>query len=114
MAIFVNVVAFSISTVPGIGHDTFFNVLEWVSVIIFTLEYAARLYAAPEDPAFDGKGVWGATWRHVLTWEGARLTCAWVWLLSCAWVWLLSCVVADVCVGVDAVVCGCCRVWVCG
>lgn len=50
--IIANVLAYTLESVPEIGHrfDTFFGILEWVSVVVFTVEYLVRLWTAPEDP----------------------------------------------------------------
>ena len=47
-----NVVAYSLQSVPWLDQQFFdqFEGFEIVSVAIFTVEYALRLWAAPEDP----------------------------------------------------------------
>ena len=52
--IIVNLIALVLETIPAI-HDanaTLFHIFDKASVIIFTIEYLARLYVAPEDPEF--------------------------------------------------------------
>ena len=44
------------------GHENDFHEVEWFAVIVFTIEYAIRLYGAPADPEF-GKGRNGFTAR---------------------------------------------------
>ncbi|HWA02790.1 MAG TPA: cyclic nucleotide-gated ion channel [Rhizomicrobium sp.] len=56
-----NVVAYTLETIPGIGAR-FGGVFDWfeiVSVAIFTVEYAVRLWTAPEDPTLQKSRVWG-------------------------------------------------------
>lgn len=47
-----NVVAYTVESIPDIGDrfDSFFSWFEIISVGIFTVEYLARLWTAPEDP----------------------------------------------------------------
>jgi voltage-gated potassium channel len=47
-----NVIAFTLQSVPAIRHASpaFFRVFEAVSIGVFSLEYLARLWCAPEDP----------------------------------------------------------------
>ncbi len=54
--IILNVIAFSLETVPSIHdrHEVFFRVFDLVSIGIFTLEYAARLWVCTEHPPFRG------------------------------------------------------------
>ncbi len=56
--IIANVVAFSLQSVPSIRHAVphFFRPFEAISVAIFTVEYAARLWSAPEDPLYGERG----------------------------------------------------------
>jgi voltage-gated potassium channel len=57
--IIANVLAYTVQSVPEIDakYAFYFGVLEWVSVAIFTVEYLARLWTAPEDPTAQ-RGRW--------------------------------------------------------
>ncbi len=60
--IILNVIAFSIETVPAI-HDRYavsFAIFDLVSIMIFTVEYAARLWVCTEHPPFRGVQSWRA------------------------------------------------------
>ncbi|HEX4532919.1 MAG TPA: ion transporter, partial [Rhizomicrobium sp.] len=50
-----NVAAYVLQSVPDYahGHARFFAVFEFISVALFTIEYALRLWSAPEDPLVD-------------------------------------------------------------
>jgi len=54
--IILNVIAFSIETVPAIAarHATFFALFDFISIAIFTVEYIARLWVCTEHPPFAG------------------------------------------------------------
>ncbi|MEM8771574.1 MAG: cyclic nucleotide-gated ion channel [Pseudomonadota bacterium] len=60
--IVLNVVAFSLETVPSIhdAHEVFFRIFDLVSIGIFSLEYAARLWVCTEHPPFRGLPSWRA------------------------------------------------------
>lgn len=63
--IVVNVVAYTLQSVPALERawPISFALIEWVSIAIFTVEYAARLWTAPEDPAVAERGpVFGRLW----------------------------------------------------
>lgn len=51
-----NLVALLVEHVPAIydGNERLFHLFDAISVAIFTIEYLARLYVAPEDPEFAG------------------------------------------------------------
>jgi voltage-gated potassium channel len=53
--ILINVIGSVLNTVPSINavYDPYFDMIETVSLIIFALEYAARLWVAPESPIYD-------------------------------------------------------------
>lgn len=59
--IFINVLTFVLDTsdwITALYHGwagTAFTAIEWVSVLVFTVEYAARLYASAEDPDWNGR-----------------------------------------------------------
>lgn len=54
--IVLNVIAFSLETVPSIHdrYELFFRVFDLVSILIFSLEYVARLWVCTEHPPFRG------------------------------------------------------------
>ena len=54
--IILNVVAFTLDSVPSIHdrHVVFFQVFNFVSIGVFTLEYAARIWVCTEHPPFHG------------------------------------------------------------
>lgn len=60
--IILNVVAFSIETVPSIHdrHAAKFALFDLISILIFTAEYAARLWVCTEHPPFRGLPTWRA------------------------------------------------------
>lgn len=60
--IILNVVAFTIETVPSIHdrHETFFQVFDYTSIAIFTVEYLLRLWVCTEHPPFHGMKPWRA------------------------------------------------------
>lgn len=61
--IIANVFAFTLQSVPSIRHvyGEQFELFEVISVAVFTLEYLARLWCAPEDPLLGNRG--GVTGR---------------------------------------------------
>ena len=54
--IILNVIAFSIETVPEIRqrHALFFKLFDLISILIFTVEYAARMWVCTEHPPLMG------------------------------------------------------------
>jgi voltage-gated potassium channel len=58
--IVLNVVAYTLQSLPAIEHLYWFDltVFEIVSVAIFSIEYALRLWTAVEDPQFGATGKW--------------------------------------------------------
>ena len=54
--IVLNVIAFSVETVPAIAerHRLFFKVFDLTSILIFTVEYFARLWVCTEHPPYAG------------------------------------------------------------
>ncbi|MEO1252223.1 MAG: cyclic nucleotide-gated ion channel [Pseudomonadota bacterium] len=60
--IILNVIAFSIETVPAIHdrHALFFRIFDLVSIGIFTVEYVARLWVCTEHPPYRGLSPWKA------------------------------------------------------
>lgn len=64
----INVIAVVLESVPDIGarYATLFRWIEWVSVALFTIEYAARLWVAPEHPPYRMLSATAARGRHAL------------------------------------------------
>jgi hypothetical protein len=67
--IVVNILCLILSTEPSFmkAHPTLapgFNSVEWATMLLFTAEYAARLWACPEDPKAR-RGGWGPYVQHV-------------------------------------------------
>ncbi|MEJ1967408.1 MAG: cyclic nucleotide-gated ion channel [Rhizomicrobium sp.] len=56
--IILNVVAYTLQSIPQFerDHRTALSIIELVSLVVFTLEYLARLWTAPEDPAAGERG----------------------------------------------------------
>ena len=67
--IVLNALAYSLETVESIGAEwhAIFQTFEAFSVIVFTAEYALRVWAAPEDPRHAGGTEWAARKRFVLS-----------------------------------------------
>lgn len=65
----VNVLAVCLETVPEISaaHEGLFLAIEVVSVAIFTVEYAVRIWVAPEHLAYSGMGPGKARLRYALS-----------------------------------------------
>jgi voltage-gated potassium channel len=63
-----NVLAVTLESVPSIRRAApeFFTAFEAVSVVLFTLEYLARLWSVPDDPRYAGLSPWKARLRCVL------------------------------------------------
>jgi voltage-gated potassium channel len=60
-----NVVAYTLQSIPEVerAYRTPLSLFELVSIITFTVEYVARLWTAPEDPAAGERGpIWGRLW----------------------------------------------------
>ncbi len=60
-----NVVAYTLQSMPEFerDHRAALSLFELVSIVIFSVEYAARLWTAPEDPAAGERGpVMGRLW----------------------------------------------------
>ena len=67
--IIANVVAVTLDTVKGIGarYSTFFYWFETISVIIFAIEYALRLWVCIEDPRYGARGALRGRIRYALS-----------------------------------------------
>lgn len=60
-----NVIAYTLQSLPEFerNHRSALSLFELVSILIFTVEYAARLWTAPEDPAAGERGpLMGRLW----------------------------------------------------
>lgn len=57
-----NVIAFAVETLPGMGerYGVYFEAFNVISVAIFTVEYALRIWSAVEIPVFHGERPWRA------------------------------------------------------
>src|SRR5690348_15154441 len=64
LLILCNVAASIIDTVPWINaaYDPWFDKFETFSLVAFTIEYAMRLWTAPEDPLYRSGSLWHARW----------------------------------------------------
>ncbi|KNC47682.1 ion transporter [Thecamonas trahens ATCC 50062] len=69
--IVVNVVVFSISTLPDIGYDGAFFVFEAMTVGLFSVEYLLRLWTVAFGTAGEGETSWQARARWVVSFESA-------------------------------------------
>lgn len=67
--IVVNIAALVLETVPRLAaaHDRLFHGVELVSTVLFTLEYAVRLWAAPEHARYRGLSDWAARRAYALS-----------------------------------------------
>lgn len=65
----VNIAAVVLETVPSIHDDLAleFLIIEWVSVIIFTIEYFLRLWVAPEHPSLKRMGPLRSRLRYAVS-----------------------------------------------
>lgn len=63
--VLVNVVAVVLESVPWIGgaYEAPFSLVEVVSVVVFTAEYASRVWSAPEHAPWHDLGAWSARLR---------------------------------------------------
>ncbi|WP_416897125.1 MAG: cyclic nucleotide-gated ion channel [Minwuia sp.] len=67
----INIAAVVLETVPSI-HDEYeidFLIVEWVSVIIFTVEYLLRLWVAPEHPSLRRLGPVRSRLRYAISFQ---------------------------------------------
>jgi voltage-gated potassium channel len=62
-----NAVAFVVATIPTVGHDDIFYTIEAASSGLFLIEYALRVYVAPEDPRYERGGAAAARLRYAAT-----------------------------------------------
>ena len=68
-AIIANVLAAIAHTLPEIGglNEQRLRVFDWICVLIFAVEYGARIWVAPEHPLLRQNGEWGARLRFAMT-----------------------------------------------
>lgn len=67
--IILNVLAVILESVPHLAavHGFWFQLFDHLSVIVFTIEYAARVWVVVEDPHETPWGPFGSRWRYMLT-----------------------------------------------
>ena len=67
--IILNVVVFTLETVPTIQarYQAFFFIFDYASVLIFTIEYIARLWVCTEHPPFRGLRPWRARLKYAFS-----------------------------------------------
>jgi len=67
--IILNVMAVILESVPHLAaaHGFWFQLFDVLSVLVFTAEYAARVWVVVEDPHETPYGPWGSRWRYMLT-----------------------------------------------
>lgn len=67
-----NVVSISLESVDYIKEDYswYFNTFEWFSVVVFSIEYLARLWSAPEKKHIKGLSASKIRFRYVLSFMG--------------------------------------------
>jgi voltage-gated potassium channel len=70
--IVLNLVAITLQSVPKLSerYRLAFTVIETVSLLVFTLEYALRIWVAPEHPAHRHVRAGLVRWRYVTSWPG--------------------------------------------
>lgn len=69
LLVLASVAAVVFESVPSYAarYETFFAVVEIVTVSIFTIEYAARVFVAPLHPHYQRLSVWRARGRYMLS-----------------------------------------------
>lgn len=67
--IVVNITALVLESVPrfAAAHGGLFHAIELVSTVLFTLEYAVRLWVAPEHARYRGMSAWAARRSYMLS-----------------------------------------------
>lgn len=67
--IIVNITALVLESVPrfAVAYDRLFHAIELVSTVLFTLEYAVRLWVAPEHARYRGMSDWAARRAYALS-----------------------------------------------
>ena len=69
LLILVNLVAVTLESVPALGarYGMLFSTIEIASLVVFTLEYAARIWVAGAHPAHRHLQVSKARWRYIVS-----------------------------------------------
>jgi hypothetical protein len=62
-----NVLAFTIATIPGVGHESVFYTIEAASSGFFLIEYVLRVIVAPEEPKYRSLSPTRARLCYVIT-----------------------------------------------
>ena len=62
-----NAVCFIVATVPSVEHTEAFYVIEFISSILFLIEYLLRLVVATEDPKYAPLGPCRGRLRYAVT-----------------------------------------------
>jgi len=72
LLIVVNLVAVTLESVPSVQarYGSLFAAIEAVSLIVFTIEYALRVWVAGEHGVHRHEGEWAARWRYVASAAG--------------------------------------------
>ena len=67
--VIVSVAAVILQSVPEYDeeYDRYFEIVEYVAVGAFTIEYLLRLWSAPEHAPYSGAGPWTARWRYLIS-----------------------------------------------
>ena len=70
--IVVNLAAVTLESVPSVqaGYGALFDAIEAVSLVVFTIEYALRVWVAGEHGLHRHEGEWAARWRYVASAAG--------------------------------------------
>ncbi len=70
--IVINLAAVAFESVPAFGarYATLFDVIEYVSLVVFTVEYVLRLWVAVEHRPFQGLPPWRARLRYAISAPG--------------------------------------------
>lgn len=69
LLVFASVTAVVLETVPALNarYGILFDFVEFLAIGLFTVEYAARIWAAPEHRPYADLSPWRARWQHMRT-----------------------------------------------
>ena len=67
LLILLNAVCFIVATVPSVEHTEAFYVVEFISSVLFLIEYLLRLVVATEDPKYAPLGPCRGRLRYAIT-----------------------------------------------
>jgi voltage-gated potassium channel len=72
LLIVVNLAAVTLESVPSIQgrYGALFTTIELISLVVFTIEYALRVWVAGEQGQHRHEGEWAARWRYVASAAG--------------------------------------------